>query len=74
MTDYFSELRDRVAEAAAEGRATYLPAGARNNATALVLIDGEIVGQASTCMHKVRHDFDTYTRFGESKLLPLRKA
>ena len=48
---YYQTLRALVAAAATEGRATYLPAGARGNATALVHIDGVEVGQASTCAH-----------------------
>ncbi|WP_195173693.1 hypothetical protein [Mycobacteroides abscessus] len=71
--NYYNELRETVRQAAADGRATYLPAGARDNATARVLIDGEEVGQASTCMHLVRLDpaDPNYGRhFGEQRLIP----
>ena len=70
MNDEYGKLRARVRDAAREGRATFLPAGARGNATAMVLIDGEPVGQAVTCMDFVRCDLTTYSRFGESRLLP----
>lgn len=69
MTDW-TALRSMVREAAAEGRATYLPAGARSNPTALVLVDGLVVGEAASLMHLVRHDMETYSQWGESKLLP----
>lgn len=68
MTDY-NALRREVLIAARQGRASYLPAGGRDNKTALVLIDGEVVGQASTLMHYVREAPDA-PRFGESILLP----
>lgn len=42
-----NKLRAEVAEAIVEGRATYLPAGARDNATARILVDGVEVMQAS---------------------------
>lgn len=66
----FEQLRIDVLNAAREGRATYLPAGARDNRTAEVYIDGKLVGQASTVAHYVREDPDNATRFGERKLLP----
>lgn len=72
MTDY-NALRAEVLAAAREGRATYLPAGARDNRTAQVFIDGELVGQASTCMHYVREDPTapaSATMFGERPLIP----
>jgi hypothetical protein len=62
-------LRVRVRDAAAQGRATYLPAGARDNATAMVLIDGTPVGQASTCMTFVRL-VGLYSPTGETSLIP----
>lgn len=66
----YEQLRIDVLNAAREGRATYLPAGARDNTTAQVFIDGELIGQASTLMHFVREDPDNTTRFGEPKLIP----
>ncbi|ART70449.1 hypothetical protein BTO20_19445 [Mycobacterium dioxanotrophicus] len=66
----FEQLRIDVLNAAREGRATYLPAGARDNHTAEVYIDGQLVGQASTVAHFVREDPESTTRFGERKLLP----
>jgi hypothetical protein len=66
----YEQLRIDVLTAAREGRATYLPAGARDNATAEVYIDGALVGQASTLMHYVREDPDNTSRFGECKLIP----
>lgn len=69
MTTDYQTLRERVLSAARNGRATYLPAGSRHNATALVFIDGELIGQASTLMHYVRVATDA-PRFGESVLLP----
>lgn len=63
------ELRTMVLTAAREGRATYLPAGARDNSTALVLVDGAIVGQASVVGHFVRAQ-QTST-FGECPLVPV---
>ena len=50
------QQRIDVLNAAREGRATYLPAGARDNSTAQVFIDGQLIGQASTLMHFVRED------------------
>lgn len=66
-------MRDVVTEAARNGKATYLPAGARDNATAIVLIDGVNVGQASTLMHGVKIDPSdpaSKTMFGECRLIP----
>lgn len=72
MIDY-NALREYVAEAAAEGRATFLPAGARDNATALILVDGEVVGEAVTVGHLVDIDLDTPASvFGERRLRPLQ--
>ena len=39
--------REMITRAIAEGRATYLPAGARDNATARILVDGVEVAQGS---------------------------
>ena len=39
--------REMITQAIAEGRATYLPAGARDNHTALILVDGAVVAQGS---------------------------
>lgn len=61
--------RADVLAAAREGRATYLPAGGRDNKTALVFIDGLLIGQASTVAQYVRTASDA-PRFGESALLP----
>lgn len=63
-------IRRRVLEAAREGRATYLPAWARDNATARVFIDGKEVGQASAVAHYVRQAPDAPSVFGEQVLLP----
>lgn len=52
----YNALRKRVLHAAREGRATLIPAGARDNATAQVCIDGEVIGQASSLCHFVRED------------------
>lgn len=65
----YDALRVAVLAAAREGRATYLPAGARDNATAQVFIDGELIGQASTLMHYVREDPDATSRYQEVKLV-----
>jgi hypothetical protein len=64
----YNGARVGVLLAADQGRATYLPAGARDNATARVLVDGTEVGQASSLMHYVREEL-TGTMFGERKLL-----
>ncbi|HMH59032.1 MAG TPA: hypothetical protein VK537_07610 [Galbitalea sp.] len=69
VNDEYGDLRIRVRDAAREGRATYLPAGARDNAVAMVLIDGEPVGQASTCMTFVRL-VGLYSPFSEVRLIP----
>lgn len=66
----WATAREIVRSAASDGRATFLPAGARDNKTAQVLIDGKVIGQASTLMHRVKHDLKKYTMFGESPLLP----
>ena len=50
----YTAARVAVLHAAREGRAQLLPAWARNNNTARVLIDGEDVGQASTLCLYVR--------------------
>jgi hypothetical protein len=70
MNDEYGLLRLRVLDAAVEGRATYLPAGARDNATAMVLIDGEPVGQASTCMTFVRRVDPAISTFSAVQLVP----
>ncbi|MFZ2526643.1 MAG: hypothetical protein WAX14_03160 [Rhodococcus sp. (in: high G+C Gram-positive bacteria)] len=64
----YNALRVRVLEAAYEGRATYLPAGARDNRTAEVFIDGERIGQASSLCHYVRPEAGR--TFQEVKLVP----
>ena len=53
-THDYTTAREAVLYAAREGRAQLLPAWARNNNTARVLVDGEDVGQASTLCHYVR--------------------
>lgn len=63
-----NEVRRWVFEMALVGRATYLPAGARDNATALILVDGETVGQMSSLGHFVREEGGKV--YGEQKLLP----
>ena len=65
--------REAVLAAAREGRVELLPAWARNNRTARVLVDGEDVGQASTLCHYVREapSADGGT-FGPRRLLPER--
>ena len=68
MMNYIQARAD-VLVAAREGRATYLPAGGRDNPTALIFIDGELVGQASAVGHYVRLAPDA-PRFSESKLIP----
>jgi hypothetical protein len=65
----YNSLREEVLQAAREGRATYLPAGARDNATAQIFIDGKLIGQASSLAHYVRLADDA-PRFGESALVP----
>lgn len=64
----YNHARLAVLVAAKQGRATYLPAGARDNATARVLIDGIEVGQASSLMHHVREGKANST-FGERPLI-----
>lgn len=64
----YSRARHSVLAAARQGRATYLPAGARDNDTARVLIDGVEVGQASVLMAYVREDLTGGT-YQERKLL-----
>ncbi|WKX01989.1 hypothetical protein Q3O43_29375 (plasmid) [Rhodococcus aetherivorans] len=71
MSIDYAALRAQVLAAAREGRATYLPAGARANATAHVYIDGEYIGQASTVAHYVRTDPDNpASAYAETVLLP----
>lgn len=65
----WNQIRRDVLVAAAEGRATYLPAGARHNATALIFVDGVEVGQASVVGHYVRA-VDGAARHGEVALVP----
>jgi hypothetical protein len=65
----YNSLREEVLQAAREGRATFLPAGARHNATAQIFVDGKLVGQASGLMHYVRVADDA-PQFGESALVP----
>jgi hypothetical protein len=77
----YEGARQAVLRAAEQGRATLLPAGSRNNATARVLIDGEDVGQASSLTHLVHEatgqESGPYanagaggTKFQERRLLP----
>lgn len=67
----YPALREEVLVAARQGRATYLPAGARGNATAQIYIDGVLVGQASTVGHYVREAPDaSASRFAEIALVP----
>lgn len=61
--------RESLFRAALGGRATSLPAGARDNQSALALIDGEIVGQLSVLGCYVREDA-AGNQFVERKLLP----
>lgn len=69
----YSAAREAVLHAAREGRAQLLPAWARNNNTARVLVDGEDVGQASSLCHYVR-EAPTVSpgTFTERRLLPER--
>jgi hypothetical protein len=64
-----TQTREMVLAAAREGRATYLPAGARDNDTALIFVDGKEVGQASVVGHYVVPVSDART-FGERALQP----
>lgn len=69
----YSAAREAVLHAAREGRAQLLPAWARDNRTARVLVDGEDVGQASTLCHYVREAPSVEGRmFGTRRLLPER--
>lgn len=73
MSIDYAALRAQVLAAAREGRATYLPAGARANPTAQIFIDGEYIGQASTVAHYVRTDHDNPASvYAETVLLPGR--
>lgn len=68
----YEELRMLVAVAAAEGRATLVPAGAQGNKTALVEIDGVLIAQASVCTHLVRESpRDDAPVYGTKLLVPL---
>lgn len=68
----YEELRMLVAVAAAEGRATLVPAGAQGNKTALVEIDGVLIAQASVCTHLVRESpRDDAPIYGTKLLVPL---
>lgn len=68
----YEELRMLVAVAAAEGRATLVPAGAQGNKTALVEIDGVLIAQASVCTHLVRESpRDDAPVYGTKLLIPL---
>lgn len=62
--------REAVLQAAREGRATFLPAYARDNTVAMVLIDGAPFGSASVVEHYVT-PADTGRTFGEVPLVPL---
>lgn len=71
MSIDYAALRAQILAAAREGRATYLPAGARGNATARVYIDGDYIGQASTVAHYVRTDHgNAASVYAETVLLP----
>lgn len=66
----YQAARVAVLLAAIQGRATCLPAGARDNHTARVLVDDTEVGQASSLMHYVREMSDsTRQMFGERRLV-----
>lgn len=67
---YFNRMREIVLTAAADGRATYLPAGARDNTTARVLIDGVEVGQASSLLGESVRTSLSATTFGECAIYP----
>lgn len=70
--NHYEQLRAQVLEAAREGRATLIPAGARDNATALVAIDGQVIGQATQLCHRVRETPGQGAgTFGERLLEPL---
>lgn len=67
----FNAQRKLVAKYAAEGRATYVPAGARGNSTAEVHVDGVKVGQASSLVDpKLVAEEPGKSTYGERKLVP----
>lgn len=59
--------REMIRKAIEEGRATYLPAGARSNATARILVDGVEAAQAS--LMETYTDPATASRFQEVPLI-----
>lgn len=66
-----NDSRRAVLEAAEQGLAEYLPAGARDNDYALVLIDGVDVGPACTLAGSlVRTDTSSGSTYSIRKLLP----
>lgn len=66
-----NQARLAVKAAAQAGRAYILPAGARNNPTARILIDGIDVGEAAVLGHNVREDLSAHTGpYSTRKLLP----
>lgn len=65
----YNARRAFVLAMAREGRAQLLPAGARDNTVARVLIDGEDFGAASTVCHFVREGVST-TAYGLRNLIP----
>lgn len=67
----FNTQRKLVAKYAAEGRATYVPAGARGNSTAEVHVDGVKVGQASSLVDpNLVAEEPGKSTYGERKLVP----
>lgn len=66
----YNQAREYVLKMAREGRAQYRPAGARHNATALVIIDGEEFGQLSTYGHYVRYEDEEGEYFKTLPLIP----
>ena len=65
----YGYARKLVRAVAGQDRAHYLPAGARDNLNAVVLVDGVQVGQASVLMHLCRIDPIT-SMFGPNLLRP----
>lgn len=65
----YAARRRHVLEAAREGRAQLLPAGARDNLVARVLIDGKDFDQASSVCHYVREEASRGA-YGVRKLIP----
>jgi len=67
--DEYDRLRHLVLIAARKGRATYLPAGARNQRCAQIYVDGELVGESVTIGHYVRPEDGPKSTFQEVKLI-----